>query len=434
MKRLPMLVGQPPLLATPVGSWPEVAADLRDLTQAQAHEVLASVIERHEALRMVAASAAGDAQFLLDPADVEVHLHDPADAVPATWPQDRPRWFAVLDASARRLVLRVCPSCSDRPGLEILARDLAAAVNAAPPRPAPSLAAVALREADPRNRATLRANAQYYSTLMTQPWTGKPAAQRSGSHRWQQATGAVSAAVTRAFVGHATAVGVSWPNLVRAAFFRAQEVVWSHGEIVVTETHPQRDDDERRRCVGPLSVAVPLVLDLAEALIQSPDDWARSLERRYREALAHLPVDPAAIAPEAAWSTHRRPRYAVEIRDHSILPPPQGPNVAPSSPRTVFEAERGTHGLSFVVADHTARCGPYSLDLLATCLIGTIESYAGLTDTPAIRVLEEASRLRASVGPWACLEDRGGALVAYTPSTPTPTLAESFAAGPGWSS
>ena len=426
MKRVPMLVGQPPLSATPLHLWPELALDIGGRAAAEVRDALAALVERHEALRMVASAAAGDAQFLLDPADVEVRLHTPADDVPATWPEDRPRWFAVLDEPARRLVLRICPSLSDRPGLEILARDLTAAT--ASRRPAPSLASIAASEADPRHRVLLRANAEYFSELLARRWTGQPAAQRSGRHRGESATGAVDAATTRAFVEHATAIGVSWPNLVRAAFFRAQEVVWSHGEIVVTEAHPQRDDDERRRCVGPLSVAVPLVLDLAEARDPDADAWARTLDRRYREALAHLPVDPAAIRPEAGSAAYRRPGYTVEIRERGNALPPAA-STAPcaplGSPATVFEAERGAEGLRFVVADHTARCGPYSLGLLATCVVGVIESYAGLTDTAAIGVLGEASRLRIPVGPWACLEDRGGALVAYTPSTPTPPLADS---------
>ncbi|MFC5665973.1 hypothetical protein ACFP3U_23720 [Kitasatospora misakiensis] len=421
--RIPLLAGQRTHLSTPP-QWGEVAVDTDDLTLGQARDALAAVVGRHEALRTVCAPAAGDFQFVLDAPEVEFRAE-----APASWPEERPRWFALHDAPARRLVLRVCPSLSDRPGLEILARDLAAAVAATrtgrPPawRPAPSLAAVATREDDPRTRARLRANAQYFRGLLDQPFTGRPVVPRAGAHhRWARAGGAVDAATARAFLAHATAIGVSWPNLLRAAFFRAEEAVWAHGEIVAAEAHPQRDDEERRRLVGPLSVTVPLVLDLTSARDLAADDWARALDRTYREALGHLPVDPAALGPDPIG--RQRPHYRLDIRDHSPLPPAPAPAAPPTSPTTVLHIDRDPQGLRFTVAEHTARCGEHSLDLLATCLTGAIESYAGLTGTPSTTVLEAAVRLRASVGPWACLEDRDATLVAYTASTPTAPLTD----------
>ncbi|WP_406387301.1 hypothetical protein [Streptomyces sp. NBC_00887] len=215
-------------------------------------------------------------------------------------------------------------------------------------------------------------------------------------------------------------LGISWQNLVRAFFFRAEEIVQAHDSALLVETHRQ-PDDEREPCVAQMSVDVPIALALGDARTCEPADWAVGFDRNHRDALRHLPADPTRIGGLAtAYGAtlrpypHRLPRYEIEFRNRSRTAD------QPDTTGMGLVIERDTEGIGFILTEDSSRCGPGSLELLSTCLIGALEATLGITGSPAVRVLEESERLRGMVGRWPYLELRDGALATYSPSRPTP--------------
>lgn len=453
MRRVPTITTQADSWATEHGQlhpWLlPLSVDAGGLDREGLAEAVRMVVARHEALRAIPVrGAAGRAQFILDPEEVEVEVIDIVEddrrwhAVHREpWPLERARWIAgIIESPMRRLVLKVCHSVTDQIGLQIVAADLAQAIGHLEHgrpltwRPPVSFTQIAEEEASPAGQARLARNNDYVRRAFAPGWITKPMPELRGPRRNLQIAIAVSWQTHRAFIARAREIGVPWQSLMHAAIITTEEIIDASGVVRVQDLHHNRNDDDRRRCVGNFASYVPTMMDARAALDTPLAEWAHRVHDALAAAAEHWPVSDLALADpglgvaddlrDSDGGVLRAPHLEIDLSSTALRP---GVAPAGSGDRIgeVVEVEilwrpteimlyRREHENVITVTDHTQRRSEGCLRLFATCLLGCVERFAGVHPSPAGEVFDEAHALRRAVGPAPTLEWRDDELVAAT--------------------
>lgn len=454
MRRVPTITTQADSWGTEQGQlhpWLlPLSVDAGALGRRELAQALRMVVERHEALRAIPVGGAGGReQFILDPDEVDVEVidivesdrrwqavhHDP-------WPLERPRWIAgVIESPMRRLVLKVCHSVADQVGLQIVAADLAQAIahveHARPLtwRPPVSFARIAEEEASPAGQARLARNNEYVRRAFAPGWVWKPMPELRGARRNLQAAIVISRDTHRAFIACARELAVPWQSLMHAAILTTEEIVDASGVVRVQDLHHNRHDDDRRRCVGNFASYVPTKVDARSALDTPLAEWAHRVHDALAEAAGHWPVSDLSLTDaglgvaddlrDTDGGVLRAPHLEIDLSSTAlrpgVAPPGEGDRVGEVAeveilwrPTEIMLYRRERENV-VTVTDQTSRRSEGSLRLFATCLLGCVQRYAGVSPGSALEVFDEARALRRAVGQAPTLEWRDTELVAVTP-------------------